>query len=184
MKLTPIDIRKQEFKKVMRGYDPVEVDTFMDMVANEFESLLREHKDIRDRTVETETQLKDYRQIEKALQQTLLQAQETTGKSYESARKEAELILREADMKGAKIVEQANADLVRMTRELHELQGRREAFLAKLRLLLSAELDLLKVFDTGSEPPAPQPPQPPARDTIALDDILRDIDDDRIAKAH
>jgi cell division initiation protein len=182
MKLTPIDIRKQEFKKVMRGYDPVEVDTFMDMVANEFEGLLKEHRETRDRSVETETQLKDYRQIERALQQTLLQAQETTGKSYESARKEAELILREAEMKAAKIVEQANTDLSRMANELSQLQGRREALLAKLRLLLSAELDLLKVFDTGAEPPPVQPP--PARDTVALEDILKEIDDDRIAKAH
>jgi cell division initiation protein len=182
MKLTPIDIRKQEFNKVMRGYDPVEVDTFMDMVANEFESLLKEHRDARDRTVETETQLKDYRQIERALQQTLLQAQETTGKSYESARKEAELILREAEMKAAKIVEQANADLSRMTNELSQIQGRREALLAKLRLLLSAELDLLKVFDTGAEPPPVRPASP--RDPQSLDDILKEIDDDRIAKAH
>lgn len=183
MKLTPIDIRKQEFKKVMRGYDPVEVDTFMDMTANEFESLLKEQKEMRDRLIETDTQLKDYRQIEKALQQTLVQAQETTGKSYEAARKEADLILREAEVKAAKILEQANADLVRFTTELSQLQGRREMLLAKLRVLLSAELDLLRVFDTGSEAPA-QTASAPVREALSLDDILKDIDDDRIAKAH
>lgn len=184
MKLTPIDIRKQEFKKVMRGYDPVEVDTFMDMVANEFEALLKDQKDMRDRVIETDTQLRDYRQIEKALQQTLLQAQETTGKSYEAARKEAELILRDAELKAAKIVEQANADLIRITTDVNQLQARREGLLAKLRLLLSAELDLLKVLDTSVEPrPSPTAPGPGA-DAIALDDILKDIDDDRIAKAH
>ncbi len=183
MKLTPIDIRKQEFKKVMRGYDPVEVDTFMDMVANEFEALLKEQRESRDRVLEAETQLRDYRQIEKALQQTLLQAQETTGKSYETARKEAEIILRDAELKAAKILEQANADLLRLSGELNQLQGRREALLTKLRLLLSAELDLLRVFDTGGDSPAPPPP-PPRGETLALDDILRDIDDDRIAKAH
>ena len=74
MKLTPLDIRKQEFKKVLRGYDTVEVDTFMDMMANEFEEVLRLQKEMRDRVIELEVQLKDYRQIEKSLQQTLLQA--------------------------------------------------------------------------------------------------------------
>ena len=54
---------------------------------------------MRDRAIELEVQLKDYRQIEKTLQQTLLQAQETTGKTYESARKEAELIAREAEQR-------------------------------------------------------------------------------------
>ena len=71
MKLTPLDIRKQEFKRVMRGYDPVEVDTFMDMMANEFEEVLKSQKEMRDRLVELDVQLKDYRQIEKTLQQTL-----------------------------------------------------------------------------------------------------------------
>jgi cell division initiation protein len=183
MKLTPIDIRRQEFKKVMRGYDPVEVDTFMDMVVGEFESVLKELKELRDHTVETETQLKDYRQIEKALQQTLLQAQETTGKSYENARKEAELILRDAEVKAAKILEQANADLMRIHNDLHQLESRRETLLAKLRLLLSAELDLLKVFDTGAAPPQAAPP-PAAGGPTGLEDILKDLDDDRIAKAH
>ena len=49
MKLTPLDIRKQEFKKLMRGYDPVEVDTFMEMVAADLEEALKAQKESRDR---------------------------------------------------------------------------------------------------------------------------------------
>ena len=111
MKLTPLDVRKQEFKKVMRGYDSVEVDTFMEMVSNEFEDLLKQQRDVRDRVTELETQLRDYRQIEKTLQQTLLQAQETTGKTYETARRDAESILREAEARAASIVEKASGKL-------------------------------------------------------------------------
>jgi len=95
MKLTPLDIKRQEFKKVLRGYDPVEVDTFMEMMANEYEELLKAQKEMRDKTIELEVQLRDYRQIEKTLQQTLLQAQEATGKTYEAARREAEVIIKE-----------------------------------------------------------------------------------------
>ena len=127
MKLTPLDIKKQEFKKVMRGYDPVEVDTFMDMMANEFEEVLKQQKEMRDRSIELDTQLKDYRQIEKTLQQTLLQAQEVTGRTYESARKEAEVIVKEAEGRAARIVEQANSELVRINKELSELRIRRES---------------------------------------------------------
>ena len=116
MKLTPLDIKKQEFKKVMRGYDPVEVDTFMDMMANEFEEVLKQQKEMRDRSIELDTQLKDYKQIEKTLQQTLLQAQEVTGRTYESARKEAEIIVKDAESKAARIVEQANSELVRINK--------------------------------------------------------------------
>jgi len=185
MRLTPLDIKKQEFKKVMRGYDPVEVDTFMDMVANEFEDLLRQQKEMRDRTVELETQLKDYRQIEKTLQQTLLQAQEATGKTYEAARREAELISREAEMKAAKIVEQANSDLARMNNELIQLKGRKESLVGRLRVLLSSELDLIKALDMGGDSlEGSNGSQGTGKDSIRLEDILKNIDDDRATETH
>ena len=55
MKLTPLDIKKQEFKKVLRGYDPVEVDSFLDMMSNEFADLLRQSKEMSGQLVEFET---------------------------------------------------------------------------------------------------------------------------------
>jgi len=149
MKLTPLDIRKQQFKKVMRGYDRVEVDTFMEMLSNEFEEAARDHKDLRERVVELETQLKDYRQIEKTLQQTLLQAQETTGRTYEAARREAETIVRDADARASRMLEHSADKLSRMNTEIAELKGRKESLIARLRLLLTTELDLIKVLESG-----------------------------------
>jgi cell division initiation protein len=183
MKLTPLDVRKQEFKKVMRGYDPVEVDTFMDMMANEYEELLKAQKDIRDRMIELEVQLKDYRQIEKTLQQTLLQAQEATGRTYESARKEAELIVREAEQKAAKIVEQANSDLVRMNSELAELWSRRESLIGRLRVLLSSELDLIKTLEMGgNEDLTSVSSMGTGKESIELDRVLKNISNGRTAQ--
>jgi len=183
MKLTPLDIKKQQFKKVMRGYDPVEVDTFMDMVANEFEDLLKQQKEMRDKVIELETQLKDYRQIEKTLQQTLLQAQEATGRTYEAARKEAEMIGREAEVKAAKLVEQANSDLARMNSELMTLKGRRESLIGRLRVLLSSELDLIKTLEMGGDESLIENPSlGTGKSSIDLDSILKNIDRDRPEK--
>ena len=180
MKLTPLDIRKQEFKKVMRGYDPVEVDTFMEMVGNEFEEALRSQKEMRDRMVEVEVQLKDYRQIEKTLQQTLLQAQEATGRTYESARKEAELITREAEQKASKIIEDAHTDLGRLKNEIMELTTRRESLIGRLRVLLSAELDLLKMMDQDSPHDfLRSSSMGTGKQSIEIDDVARQIDNDR-----
>ena len=185
MKLTPLDVRKQEFKKVMRGYDIVEVDTFMEMVAADIEEALRQQKDTRDRIVELETQLKDYRQIEKTLQQTLLQAQEATGRTYESARREAETILREAESKGAKIVEQANNDLARTNQELMRLAARKESLIGRLRVLLSSELDLLKTLDMGGpEDLSGSSSLGTGKESVEIDSILKNIDNDRSSQAH
>ena len=179
MKLTPLDIRKQEFKKVMRGYDPVEIETFMEMTANEFEELIRSQKDMRDRVIELEVQLKDYRQIEKTLQQTLLQAQETTGKTYEAARKESELIIREAEQKAAAIIAQAHVDLAQLKRELQELSTRKESLVHQLRVILSAELDLLKTLELGTAEGLVEPsPAGTGKAAIDLDLVARNIDHD------
>lgn len=183
MKLTPLDIKKQEFKKVMRGYDTVEVDTFMEMMAGEFEEILKQQKELRDKVVEAETQLKDYKQIEKTLQQTLLQAQEATSKSYESARREAELITREAELKAAKLVEQANSNLVRITNEVEQLRAKRDSLIGRLRVLLSTELDLIKTLEMGSDTLESNEggSQGTGKDAIRLDEILKTLEHDRPA---
>ena len=184
MKLTPLDIKKQEFKKVMRGYDPVEVDTFMDMMAGEFEDLLKQHKEMRDKVIELETQLKDYRQIEKTLQQTLLQAQEASGRTYEAARREAEMIGRDAESKAAKLLEQANNDLARMSAEMMALKARKESLIGRLRVLLSSELDLIKVLEMGgNEPLTSNASLGTGKSSLDVDGILKNLDNDRTAKA-
>lgn len=185
MKLTPLDIRKQEFKKVMRGYDSVEVDTFMDMMANEFEEVLKSQKDMRDRLVELDVQLRDYRQIEKTLQQTLMQAQEITGKAYETARKEAELITRDAEQRASRIVEQAHDEHARIRNEIIQLTSRKEVLIQQLRVVLSAELDLLKTLELGTAEGLVTPsPAGTGKDTIDLDAIAKTLDHDTTAQAH
>jgi cell division initiation protein len=180
MKLTPLDVRKQEFKKGMRGYDPVEVDTFMDLVAADLEEVLKMQKEMRDRVVELETQLKDYRQIEKTLQQTLLQAQEATGRTYESARRESEVIIKEAEAKAAKIVEQANSDLGRLNNELMRLTSRKEALIGRLRVLLSSELELLKTLDLGGgDSLGSGTSHGTGKESMEIDSILKNLDNGR-----
>ena len=184
MKLTPLDIKKQEFKRTMRGYDPVEVDTFMDMMANEFEDLLRQQKDTRDKTIEMETQLKDYKQIERTLQQTLLQAQETTGKTYEAARRDAESIIKESELRAAKIVEDANVKLTQLNSEIDRLNARKESLIGRLRVLLSSELDLIKALEMGRDPLLDSnTSHGTGKDNLELDDVLKTIDNDNTSHA-
>ena len=114
MKLTPLDVKKQEFKKVLRGYDPAEVDSFMDMMSNEFAELLKQCKDMKEQLVEYEGQLRDYRQMEKTLQQTLMQAQEASGRSIENSRKEGQLIVQEAELKARSKVAEVTVWLLKV----------------------------------------------------------------------
>jgi cell division initiation protein len=185
MKLSPLDIRKQEFKKTMRGYDPVEVETFMEMMANEFENLLKEQNELKNKLLECETQLKDYKQIERTLQQTLLQAQETTGKTYEAARRDAETIVKEAEMRASAIISGANSELARLNNEILQLKSRKDSLLGRLRVLLSSELDLIKTLEAGSDPVlADNTSHGTGKTDLDLDNILKAIEDVGTPNAH
>ena len=81
MKLTPLDIRKQEFKRTMRGFDAEEVEAFLSMIADELELLLREKNQLNDELIKIRTQLKDYQQVEHTLRDTLVKAQNTIDES-------------------------------------------------------------------------------------------------------
>ena len=151
MKITPLEVKRQEFKKVLRGYDPVEVDTFLDMLSNELEELNTSNKHIKDKVIELETQLSDYKRMEKTLQQTLLQAQETSGKSIENSRKEADLIVKEAELKASQIVEKARTDFSRAKEEIANLKARKESSISRLKVLLNSELDLLRALQIDEE---------------------------------
>ncbi len=177
MKLTPLDIRKQEFKKVLRGYDPVEVETFMEMMANEVENLLKELNDCRTKVTELETQLKDYKMMEKTLQQTLMQAQETTGKTYEAARRDAESIIKDAEIKAAQIINAANVELGKLNQEIGQLRSRRDSLIGRLRVLLSSELELIKALELGSDPIlAADTSHGTGKTDLDLDNILKAIE--------
>ena len=151
MKITPLEVKRQEFKKVLRGYDPVEVDTFLDMLSNELEELNTSNKHIKDKVIELETQLSDYKRMEKTLQQTLLQAQETSGRSIENSRKEADLIVKEAELKASQIVEKARTDFSRAKEEISNLKARKESTISRLKVLLNSELDLLRALQIDEE---------------------------------
>lgn len=151
MKITPLEIKRQQFKKVMRGFDPVEVETFLDMLSNELEEHVRTTKDLRDRILELETQLADYKNMEKTLQQTLMQAQEASGKSIENSRKEADLIIRDAELKAQQIIEKARADFSKIKEEISALKARKESVLSRLKILLSSELDLIRALGVDDE---------------------------------
>ena len=151
MKISPLEVKRQEFKKVLRGYDPVEVDTFLEMISNELEELLGHNKQMKDKAIELETQLADYKHMEKTLQQTLLHAQETSGKSIENSRKEADLIVKEAELKASQIVEKARTDFSRAKEEIANLKARKESIISRLKVLLHSELDLLRALEIDEE---------------------------------
>ncbi len=146
MKLTPLDIRKQEFKRSMRGFDPEEVEAFLMMVADELELLIREKNQLTDEIVKLRTQLRDYQQVEHTLRETLMKATATVEESRMNSAREAELLIHEAELKAEKIVEQAREELQTLRSEISLLKAQKESFSRRLRHLLESQIELLEVL--------------------------------------
>lgn len=147
MKITPLDIKKQVFKKVLRGYDPIEIETFLEMVAEEFEGLIKEKNELYDEVLKLKTQLRDYQEVEKTFKESLMNAQQTINQSRENSRREADLIIKEAEVRAEKIIENAKMQLIEMKNELMVVKAQKDSFAKRLRHLLQSQLELLGVLE-------------------------------------
>ena len=147
MKLTPLDIRKQEFRKTLRGFDPIEVQTFLEMVGEEYEQLLEKNKQLNHRLIELETKLKDYQENEKNLRETLLNVQEVKKQSEESSRRQADLLIKESELKALEIIEIARKQARQMRDEVSILRSQKESFINRLRQILISQIELLSVLE-------------------------------------
>lgn len=147
MKITPIDITKQEFKKIMRGYDPIEVDTFLESVSAEYEELLRQNGEFENKINKLEAELKNFKEVEKTLKQTLLNLQENSDKSRENSKKEASLIKKEAEIEAKEMIDIAKRQTQAMREEMITMQTQKDSLIARLRHILSSHLELLDVLE-------------------------------------
>ena len=146
MRITPLDIRKQEFRKTMRGLDGDEVYAFLTTVAEEYEAVLGDNKQLRERIVEIEERLKEYKTIETNLRNTLLTAERVTNEAKENARKEASLIVREAEVDAEKAAEAIRAHTQQLRREVLELKRQKDNYLTRFRTLLESHHRVLDGF--------------------------------------
>ncbi|MHB2147894.1 DivIVA domain-containing protein [Calditrichota bacterium LG25] len=148
MKLTPIDIKKQEFKTALRGYDRVEVETYLEYVAEEYERLLQNNQRLEKEVGVLKAELRHYKDVEKTLKQTLYEVQQTSQLSKKTSEKEAELIRREAEVQAKKMIEDARGEVSLLKRELADLKQQKDSLITRLRYLLSSQLELLEILET------------------------------------
>ncbi|HEY4486055.1 MAG TPA: DivIVA domain-containing protein [Nitrospiria bacterium] len=136
MKITPLDIQQVGFRIKMRGYDRSEVDAFLDSLTEEYEGLVREANALREKVAEYESQEEEIKKKEAALNSTLLKAQGMIEEMKRTAQKEADLIIREADLKAESICVAARDHLAALKRETLDLQKQKIIFMEKFRSLI------------------------------------------------
>jgi DivIVA domain-containing protein len=145
--LTPLDARRYEFGKALRGYDPERVNQFRDQVAEELERLARVNQELEAKAKGFHEQLRAFRERDKAINEALVSAQQLRNDIREQAEKEGGLIIREARAEAERLLEEARSEVRRVEDQWKALDRGRRAFLAQLRLMIERQLSEVMVAE-------------------------------------
>lgn len=144
MKLTPLEIRKADFRRALRGFETGEVRIFLDMVAVEYEKLLQENGMLSEKIRHMSERLEEYHDLEKTLQSSILTAERIGAESQERSRREAEGLIEDARIRGERILEDARERLRRLSREIQELRSQKDLFVSRFQTMLASQAQLLE----------------------------------------
>jgi len=142
-RLTPQDIKDQEFKQSPLGYSKDQVNDFLEKIADELETLIRESNEIHLENKEARLALTTYKNVEDRLKETLLLAQKTAQETLKNAQNEADIIIRKANTEKEALLFAANQDITQIQNEIRRLVAQRDSILIKLKSSLRTNLEVL-----------------------------------------
>ena len=126
MNVSPLDLRQQRFRRTVRGFDPVEVTSLLNAVADDYEQALRDTDRLRQEVTRMEALLSEHREDEKGLKATLLAAQRLADDIKTNAEEEGRRIIREAQGRSDLLLEKSQARLEDIQREIDGLKLKRK----------------------------------------------------------
>ncbi len=125
MSMKPVDIRKSSFRVKFKGYDPAQVQSYLDAIANEMQELLQENSELKVRIKMLEDKLREFQSMEEELKKALVLAQRSAQNIVENAKKEASIILEKAKIDALLQTKEAVIQRDRLKEEIKSLKKRR-----------------------------------------------------------
>jgi cell division initiation protein len=137
MKISPMDIQRQTFNRVMRGLDGEEVRAYLNLVAEEVQALQRERDGLQNEAQSLKAMLEEHRERETILKNTLLTAQRLSEEIKENARKQAESVVKQAELQADGLLELAQKRAHEMERGILDLRAQRSALRTDIRAFIT-----------------------------------------------
>jgi cell division initiation protein len=150
MKVTPLEIQQKQFSTRFRGFDVEEVYAFLEVVREELEELLKENSSLKEQLKRTEEQLAEYKKMDTTMRETLITMQKMVEDYETNAKRQAEIIVRDAELKADKLIREAQDKVIKIHEDITDLKGIRKHFKEELRRLIENHLRMLE-FDKERE---------------------------------
>ncbi len=145
--LTPLEIENRKFKKGVMGYNPTEVEEFLAVISESYELIYKENLANKDKVNMLSNAIKQYKNMEEALQSAILVAQSAGDELVQNAKKRAENIIVDAENKASQLLSDASREVTRVSYEYEEMRRSVEVFRTRIISLLTSQLDIVKEFD-------------------------------------
>lgn len=144
--ISPKDIRKSDFKKTFRGYDPIEVDAFLETVSIRYERIFEENHNLNDKIKVLTGDIDVYRDNETTLQKAIVKAQDLAEEILVNAKKRAENIIKESELNAQKISQDNEKEIMGRKQELEELKLRNDKLVEDVKLFFMEKLNEMDEF--------------------------------------
>ena len=151
LKVTPIDIQQKRFHVGFRGYDKTEVEMFLDLVRDEMESLVREITELREFRLSYEQRLQELNEKEEIIKNTMVMTQKLMEDQKDNARKEAALIIKDADIRSQQIIGNAQQEKARLNAEIQDIKRRKHHFLQDLKKVIQMHQEMISFEEAGGD---------------------------------
>jgi cell division initiation protein len=144
MALTPLDIQQQRFRTGFRGYDAKEVETFLEQAANACEDLQRENLRLTDEVKKMQGEKGEYQRREGIFKRALLHSQKVLDQMQENARRQADVIVAEAQTKADKLLQHAQNRMAQLQEAIADLKRQRVQVEAEITFVIESHRRLLE----------------------------------------
>lgn len=143
--ITPLDIENKRFsKKTLNGYDPEEVDEFLDELTKDYTAVYKKISETEEEVENIKSKLEHYTKIESTLQNTLLMAQSAADEVKSAAQKQAEQVIKEAENNARQATSRIDVEIAEKQKRLEDMNKQFDVYKAKMESLLISQLELLK----------------------------------------
>ena len=158
MPITSLEIKDKTFSTRFRGFDPEEVDEFLDIVVRDYEDLVRSNHDKDLHIKSLEDRLSYFDEMKDSLSQSVLIAQDTAERVKQAAaersnniihqaEQDAQRLLEEAKYKANEILRHATDNAKKVAVETEELKNKSRVFHQRLKSTIESQLAIVESSD-------------------------------------
>lgn len=151
MQVSPIDIQQKRFHVAFRGFDRTEVEMFLDLVRDEMETLVREIAELREFRQVYDERMRELNEKEETIKNTMLMTQKLMEDQKDNARREAAVIIKEAEFRGQQLLSSAQDEKLKLDADILDLKRKKHHFLQDVKKVVQMHQEMVNFEATGGE---------------------------------